>query len=206
MVTGVVDPDPRVSGCGLQYLREHGVDVKVADGIVGAQCSLLNAPFIFRVLYKRAHATLLTGITSVDVPLEETSNMMNQKYNMLSSSINDKKVEYNLLNPLTRKIDAVDGFLESDNYSDINGDDVSLESSIQDDEPSILSFLLRTIARDVNVLVFSVKQFLKLPLSILKSLSNLVPHISVAIDFSHNSERHITNETYNSLIIQVNPL
>lgn len=33
VVAGMVDPDPRVSGYGLQYLRDNEVVVDIAEGI-----------------------------------------------------------------------------------------------------------------------------------------------------------------------------
>ena len=55
VVAGIVDPDPRVSGKGVEYLRQNGVKVDV--GVQEAKCLELNRPFIFRVLNKRSYVT-----------------------------------------------------------------------------------------------------------------------------------------------------
>jgi hypothetical protein len=58
----MVDPDPRVSGYGLRYLRDNGVTVTVADKEEEAACRSLNAPFIFRILTERAYSVVLTSV------------------------------------------------------------------------------------------------------------------------------------------------
>ena len=63
VVAGMVDPDPRVSGYGLQYLRDNNVVVNVADREEAASCRSLNAPFVFRVLTDRAYCILLTSVS-----------------------------------------------------------------------------------------------------------------------------------------------
>ena len=50
-----MDPDPRVSGAGLEFLKSKGIEVEV--GVQRAKCLELNRPFIFRVLNKRSYAT-----------------------------------------------------------------------------------------------------------------------------------------------------
>lgn len=59
----MVDPDPRVSGYGLQYLRDNNVVVNVVDKEEAALCRNLNAPFVFRVLTDRAYCILLTSVS-----------------------------------------------------------------------------------------------------------------------------------------------
>jgi diaminohydroxyphosphoribosylaminopyrimidine deaminase/5-amino-6-(5-phosphoribosylamino)uracil reductase len=44
---GVIDPDPRVSGSGVQRLREAGIEVHV--GLMEEECRRLNAPFFKRM-------------------------------------------------------------------------------------------------------------------------------------------------------------
>ncbi|HEX5069318.1 MAG TPA: dihydrofolate reductase family protein, partial [Vicinamibacterales bacterium] len=44
VVAAMRDPNPRVSGGGFAYLRQHGVDVSTGDGEAAAQ--RLNAPFV----------------------------------------------------------------------------------------------------------------------------------------------------------------
>ena len=65
VVAGMVDPDPRVSGYGLQYLRDNGVIVDVADDEEADSCRSLNAPFVFRVQTERAYCVVLTSVDSV---------------------------------------------------------------------------------------------------------------------------------------------
>lgn len=60
VVVGMVDPDPRVSGGGIQYLKEHGVEVEV--GVKEDECKALNAAFIFRLLKARPLVTLWTAL------------------------------------------------------------------------------------------------------------------------------------------------
>lgn len=81
VVTGIVDPDPRVSGKGLEYLRQNGVQVDV--GVQEAKCRELNRPFIFRVLNKRSYTTCWLpdeseGLLSVlkDIPLSSPETNM----------------------------------------------------------------------------------------------------------------------------------
>ncbi|MGB0564897.1 MAG: bifunctional diaminohydroxyphosphoribosylaminopyrimidine deaminase/5-amino-6-(5-phosphoribosylamino)uracil reductase RibD [Spirulinaceae cyanobacterium] len=47
VVVGMVDPDPRVSGTGIQRLRDAGIEVRV--GIEQDACAQLNEAFIWRV-------------------------------------------------------------------------------------------------------------------------------------------------------------
>ena len=58
----MVDPDPRVSGYGLRYLRDNGVVVNVAEEEEAALCRQLNAPFVFRVVMERAYSVVLTSV------------------------------------------------------------------------------------------------------------------------------------------------
>ena len=61
VVAGMVDPDPRVFGMGLQYLRNNGILVEV--GINEEACKELNAPFIYRVLTQRPYSILLSSVS-----------------------------------------------------------------------------------------------------------------------------------------------
>ena len=58
----MVDPDPRVFGMGLQYLRNNGILVEV--GINEEACKELNAPFIYRVLTQRPYSIFLSPTTT----------------------------------------------------------------------------------------------------------------------------------------------
>ena len=51
VVVGMVDPDTRVSGTGIQYLKDNGIEVSV--GICSEECENMNAPFVHRVMTKR---------------------------------------------------------------------------------------------------------------------------------------------------------
>ncbi|WP_318727496.1 bifunctional diaminohydroxyphosphoribosylaminopyrimidine deaminase/5-amino-6-(5-phosphoribosylamino)uracil reductase RibD [Roseofilum sp. Guam] len=50
VVVGMVDPDPRVSGGGIQRLREAGIEVKV--GVEEKACQQLNEAFIHRIRHQ----------------------------------------------------------------------------------------------------------------------------------------------------------
>jgi len=51
VVVGMVDPDPRVSGSGIQRLREAGIEVQV--GVEEQVCQRLNEAFIHRIRHQR---------------------------------------------------------------------------------------------------------------------------------------------------------
>jgi diaminohydroxyphosphoribosylaminopyrimidine deaminase/5-amino-6-(5-phosphoribosylamino)uracil reductase len=51
VVVGMVDPDPRVSGGGIDRLRQAGLEVVV--GVEEAACLKLNEGFIHRILHHR---------------------------------------------------------------------------------------------------------------------------------------------------------
>ncbi|HAK56260.1 MAG: bifunctional diaminohydroxyphosphoribosylaminopyrimidine deaminase/5-amino-6-(5-phosphoribosylamino)uracil reductase RibD [Vicinamibacterales bacterium] len=61
VVVGVEDPNPRVRGGGVQFLREHGVDVTV--GVREAQAARLNLPFFVRVRYGRPLVMLKVALS-----------------------------------------------------------------------------------------------------------------------------------------------
>jgi pyrimidine deaminase RibD-like protein len=72
VVAGMVDPDPRVSGTGIQYLRDQGIQVDV--GLKEEQCIELNLPFVFKIKHQRPLSTVWTsmrphGIVQSAVPL-----------------------------------------------------------------------------------------------------------------------------------------
>lgn len=63
VVAGMVDPDPRVSGGGLAYLRGKGVAAEIiADRAMNRACKSLNAPFVHRIMFKRAHAVVWAAL------------------------------------------------------------------------------------------------------------------------------------------------
>lgn len=61
VVVGMVDPDPRVSGGGIERLRSAGIEVVV--GVEEAACRQLNQGFIHRILYKRPLGILKYAMT-----------------------------------------------------------------------------------------------------------------------------------------------
>lgn len=61
VVVGLVDPDLRVSGQGIQVLRDHGIDVFVMNGSVNRLSEQLNAHFLYRVRHGRPHLTAWYG-------------------------------------------------------------------------------------------------------------------------------------------------
>lgn len=61
VVVGMVDPDPRVSGGGIERLRAAGIEVVV--GVEEAACRQLNEAFIHRILYKRPLGILKYAMT-----------------------------------------------------------------------------------------------------------------------------------------------
>ena len=101
VVAGMVDPDPRVSGYGLQYLRDNGVIVDIADEEESASCRSLNAPFVFRVQTERAYCVVLTYVDSVGSicdPLCQSSAHLSElptKEQKLSAVLHDVAPEIN---------------------------------------------------------------------------------------------------------------
>ncbi len=61
VVTGMVDPDPRVAGGGIKKLREAGIEVIV--GVEEAACRRLNEAFIHRLLHKKPFGILKYAMT-----------------------------------------------------------------------------------------------------------------------------------------------
>lgn len=61
VVVGTVDPDPRVSGSGIERLRQAGLEVTV--GVEEAACRQLNEAFIYSVQYQRPFGILKYAMT-----------------------------------------------------------------------------------------------------------------------------------------------
>lgn len=61
VVVGMIDPDPRVSGKGIERLRSVGIEVKV--GILEEECKALNEAFIYRVQHGIAFGILKYAMT-----------------------------------------------------------------------------------------------------------------------------------------------
>ena len=66
VIAGMVDPDPRVAGCGLEYLKDQGAKVEVIqDELLNRACKNVNAPFVFRVMFQRAYAIVWSALDIV---------------------------------------------------------------------------------------------------------------------------------------------
>lgn len=61
VVVGMVDPDPRVSGSGIERLRSAGIEVVV--GVEEDACRELNEAFIHRIVYGRPFGILKYAMT-----------------------------------------------------------------------------------------------------------------------------------------------
>ena len=61
VVTGMVDPDPRVAGGGIKKLRDAGIEVVV--GVEEAACRRLNEAFIQRITHKQTFGILKYAMT-----------------------------------------------------------------------------------------------------------------------------------------------
>jgi diaminohydroxyphosphoribosylaminopyrimidine deaminase/5-amino-6-(5-phosphoribosylamino)uracil reductase len=60
-VIAVEDPNPQVRGRGLQYLRDHGVDVHV--GVMAEEAARLNRPFFTYIQHGRPFVTLKAALS-----------------------------------------------------------------------------------------------------------------------------------------------
>lgn len=61
VVVGMVDPDPRVAGGGINRLRQAGMEVVV--GVEAADCQTLNEAFVHRILHHRPFGILKYAMT-----------------------------------------------------------------------------------------------------------------------------------------------
>ncbi|MDA0266651.1 MAG: bifunctional diaminohydroxyphosphoribosylaminopyrimidine deaminase/5-amino-6-(5-phosphoribosylamino)uracil reductase RibD [Cyanobacteria bacterium] len=61
VVVGMVDPDPRVSGGGIERLRQNNVQVTV--GVETEACGQLNEAFVHRIKYQRPFGILKYAMT-----------------------------------------------------------------------------------------------------------------------------------------------
>ena len=61
VVVGCLDPNPKVSGGGVDQLRAAGVEVAV--GVLGEECRQLIAPFVARVVHRRPYVTLKWAVS-----------------------------------------------------------------------------------------------------------------------------------------------
>jgi diaminohydroxyphosphoribosylaminopyrimidine deaminase/5-amino-6-(5-phosphoribosylamino)uracil reductase len=60
-VIAVEDPNPRVRGRGLEYLRDHGVEVRV--GVMAEEAARLNRPFFTYIVHGRPFVTLKAALS-----------------------------------------------------------------------------------------------------------------------------------------------
>lgn len=56
VVAGMIDPDPRVQGRGMQILQDAGIDTTI--GVLEQECQQINEAFIIRMRHHRPHVTL----------------------------------------------------------------------------------------------------------------------------------------------------
>ncbi|NMF84006.1 bifunctional diaminohydroxyphosphoribosylaminopyrimidine deaminase/5-amino-6-(5-phosphoribosylamino)uracil reductase RibD [Nodosilinea sp. P-1105] len=61
VVVGMIDPDPRVAGTGVQTLKAAGIDVIV--GVEEAACQALNQAFVQRIIHQRPLGILKYAMT-----------------------------------------------------------------------------------------------------------------------------------------------
>lgn len=61
VVVGVVDPDPRVAGRGLQRINEAGLEIEV--GVLADECFASLDEFLFSVVEKRPFVTLKSALS-----------------------------------------------------------------------------------------------------------------------------------------------
>ena len=60
-----MDPDPRVSGCGLKMLCSNGIDAYlIANRAIISSCATANASFIFRVQNRRPYSIVFCSFES----------------------------------------------------------------------------------------------------------------------------------------------
>lgn len=62
VVAAMIDPNPRVSGRGVDYLRDHGISVTV--GIGGAAAARMNAPFVTWVTKQRPYLIAKSAVSA----------------------------------------------------------------------------------------------------------------------------------------------
>ena len=113
----MVDPDPRVSGYGLQYLRDNGILVNMAHVEETAACRNLNAPFVFRMQTNRAYAVVLTSIdqsNSICNPLQSYTNEKcvvsrnSESHDVQEESNDDESINFSsLVEELSPEINAI---------------------------------------------------------------------------------------------------
>jgi diaminohydroxyphosphoribosylaminopyrimidine deaminase/5-amino-6-(5-phosphoribosylamino)uracil reductase len=61
VVVGMVDPNPKVSGSGIERLRQAGIEVKI--GVEADACQKLNESFVHRIQHQRPFGILKYAMT-----------------------------------------------------------------------------------------------------------------------------------------------
>ncbi len=61
VVVGMIDPNPKVAGSGIERLRQAGIEVSV--GVEAAACRKLNESFVHRIQYQRPFGILKYAMT-----------------------------------------------------------------------------------------------------------------------------------------------
>ena len=61
VIVGMVDPNPKVAGMGIDRLRQAGIEVEV--GVEEAACQVLNEAFVYRILHQRSFGILKYAMT-----------------------------------------------------------------------------------------------------------------------------------------------
>lgn len=74
-VIACIDPDPRVSGRGIQILQESGIEV--LQGVLEQEAQALNRGFFFNVLEKRPLVTLKSAV-SADAKIAQEQGVRTQ--------------------------------------------------------------------------------------------------------------------------------
>ena len=62
VVAAMIDPNPRVSGRGVDYLRDHGIEVTV--GVGEAAAARLNAPFVTWMTKRRPYVIAKSAVSA----------------------------------------------------------------------------------------------------------------------------------------------
>lgn len=63
VVIGTLDPDPRVSGGGIVYLQNAGIEVEVAEGDINEKARFIIKGFSHRLSFSRPYTTLKLAIS-----------------------------------------------------------------------------------------------------------------------------------------------
>ena len=82
VVVATEDPDPRVSGKGLKFLKECGLDVLL--GVHERESRKLNAPFIYRVKNNKPY--VISWVCTSQVKHNVRVNTMIQSDSLLATS------------------------------------------------------------------------------------------------------------------------